>query len=147
MFVFLWYTHAMKSSRRRFRETSLGGPRCGKHPSRLHYQAKKPSERKCPWGLSNCARCPTSMLLLQLHTKQTNPLSCTTARTNASLQCVLRYSNASCSIPIYSISPIDQHCIFKSRCKQRMLYSVVVIDGERCRLCRLAFLKLGLCRE
>ena len=29
MFVFLWYTHAMKSSRRRFRETSLGGPRCG----------------------------------------------------------------------------------------------------------------------
>ena len=42
---------------------------------------------------------------------------------------------------------IYQHCIFKSRCKQRMLYSVVVIDGERCRLCRLAFLKLGLCRE
>ena len=147
MFDFLWYTHAMKSSRRRFRETSLGGPRCGKHPSRLHYQAKKPSERKCPWGLSNCAHCPTPALLLQPRTKQTSPSLCTTVRMNVSLPCALQFSNASCSIPIYSISPIDQHCIFKSRCKQQMLYSVVVIDGERCRLYRLAFLKLGLCRE
>ena len=112
MFDFLWYTHAMKSSRRRFRETSLGGPRCGKHPSRLHYQAKKPSERKCPQGLPNRARCPTSMRLLQLHTKQTSPSLCTTVRMNVSLSCALQFSNASCSIPVCSINLIDLRCIF-----------------------------------
>ena len=112
MFDFLWYTHAMKSSRRRFRETSLGGPRCGKHPSRLRYQAKKPSERKCPWGLSNCAHCPTPALLLQPRTKQTSPSLCTTVRMNVSLPCALQFAKVSCSFPFCLIYLIDLRCIF-----------------------------------